>query len=66
MDKIVAISAPDSAPIKRLVNEAKEAGQLIDQTNGRKTRSVVTLVEGYVVLAAIEADTLVERVEKQK
>jgi regulator of extracellular matrix RemA (YlzA/DUF370 family) len=57
-DKIVAVLAPESAPIKRLIHEAKEQGMLIDATYGRKTRSVLVMNSGHVILTAATAETL--------
>ncbi len=59
---IDAIVNPESAPIKRLIQEAKEANRLIDATQGRKTRSVVIMTSGAVVLSALQAETITSRV----
>ena len=59
--KIVALIAPDSAPVKRLISEAKEKGTLIDATYGRKTRSVLVMDSGHIVLAAIQPETIASR-----
>lgn len=56
--KIVAVVSPDSAPIKRIVQEAKEAGVLIDATFGRKTKAVLIMDGGAVVLSAILPETV--------
>lgn len=60
-DKIVAILTPSSAPMKRLKDEAREAGKLIDATQGRKTRSIITTTSDHVLLSAIQAETLAHR-----
>lgn len=63
VEKIVAIVSPESAPVKRLVQEAKEAGRVIDVTHGRKTRAVVFTDSQYILLSAIQPDTLTGRLE---
>jgi len=59
--RIIAIVSPDSAPIKRLVSEGKERGQLIDATYGRRTRSVIIMDSGHIVLSAIQPETVASR-----
>ena len=59
--KVVAIVAPDSAPVKRMVQEAREAGKLIDSTCGRKTRAVVVTDSDHVVLCAVQPETVANR-----
>ena len=61
-ERVVSAAAPDSAPLKRLVQEAKEEGSAIDLTQGKKCRSVLILDNGMVVLSALEMETLTERV----
>ncbi|MEI6131776.1 MAG: DUF370 domain-containing protein [Bacillota bacterium] len=63
VSRIVSIVAPDSSPIKRLVQESKEKGILIDATQGRKTRAVVITDSGYVVLSSILPETIANRAE---
>ncbi|MBQ7153073.1 MAG: DUF370 domain-containing protein [Clostridia bacterium] len=60
-DRIIAIVVPDSAPIKRLVQEAKDGGNAIDVSCGRKTRSVLITDSGHVIMSAIQVDTLKSR-----
>lgn len=60
-DRIIAVVSPDSAPIKRIVQDAKEQGMLIDATYGRKTRSVIITDSDHVVLSAINPDSLGNR-----
>jgi hypothetical protein len=60
-DRIVAIMAPNSAPMKRLKDEAKEEKQLLDATHGRRTRSIIVLDSNHVVLSAIQAETISQR-----
>ncbi len=61
MDKIVSIVNPESAPIKRLMNEAREQGLLIDATHGRKTRGVIITDSNHVILSAVQPETMVHR-----
>ena len=63
-DRVIAMIAPDSAPIKRIISEAKDKGTLIDATYGRKTRTVID--SDHVVLSGIETSTLVNRTEGNK
>ena len=59
--RIVAIASPDSAPIKRLVQDAKEENRVIDVSCGRRTRSVIITDSDHVVLSAIAAETITNR-----
>ena len=59
--RVVAVVSPDSAPVKRLIKEARERGMLIDATYGRKTASVFIMDSDHVVLSAIAADKLIAR-----
>ena len=59
--RVLAIVAPDSAPIKRVVQEAKERGMLIDASYGRKTQSVVLMDTDHVILSATTPETLTQR-----
>lgn len=59
--RIVAIVAPDSAPIKRLIQEAREKGRLIDGTYGRRTRAVIITDSDHIILSSILADTVAHR-----
>lgn len=60
-DKIVAIVSPEGASVKRLVQYAKENHRLIDVSSGRKTRAVVITSDDYILLSAIQTDTLAGR-----
>lgn len=60
-DKVVAVVSPDSAPIKRIVQDAKEKGILIDATYGRKTKSVIIMNSDNVVLSAMLPETVAGR-----
>ena len=60
-DKVVAVVNPDAAPIKRMVQQAKENGRVIDATQGRRTKSVLVTQEDHIVLSALQPDTLIKR-----
>ena len=60
-DKVIALLAPDSAPIKRLISESRERGRLIDVTHGRRTRSVIVTDNEYIMLSALQTETLAGR-----
>ena len=53
-NRVIAVVSPDSAPVKRMVQDAREAGKLIDATLGRKTRSVLVTDSGHIVLSALQ------------
>ena len=59
VQRVVAVISPESAPIKRMVQEAKEAGTVIDATHGRKTRAVVFTDSDYIIFSAIQPETLI-------
>ncbi|MFO7717867.1 MAG: DUF370 domain-containing protein [Thermodesulfobacteriota bacterium] len=59
--RIVAIVNPNSSPMRRLREDAKEAGRLVDATQGRKTRSIIVTDSNHIVLSAIQADTVGQR-----
>ena len=61
LDKLVAVAAPDSAPVKRIVQEAKANGMLIDSTCGRKCKAVLIHESNHVVLSAVSCETLQSR-----
>ena len=60
-ERVVAIVAPNSAPMKRLKDEAKKDQRLIDATHGRRTRSIIIMDSNHVVLSAIQAETVSQR-----
>ncbi|MEW5866775.1 MAG: extracellular matrix/biofilm regulator RemA [Bacillota bacterium] len=60
-NRIVAIVSPESAPIKRIVQEARERGTLIDATYGRRTRAVVITDSDHVILCAVQPETVAHR-----
>ena len=61
--RLLVIVNPESAPIKRMVAEAREAGRIIDGTLGRRTRSVLVMDTGHVILSALQPETLAGRLE---
>jgi regulator of extracellular matrix RemA (YlzA/DUF370 family) len=61
-NRIIAIVAPGSAPIKRIIRKARERGGLIDATYGRRTRAVVITDSGHVLLSAVQPETVAQRV----
>ncbi len=65
-NRIVAIVSPDSAPIRRLIQEAKERQMAIDMTYGRKTKAVIVLDSGHVAMVAIGPETIANRIENLK
>lgn len=62
-ERIVSIVSPDSAPIKRIVQEAKDAKTAIDATYGRRTRSVIIMDSGHIILSAVQPETIAGRVD---
>ncbi len=60
-NRAIAIVSPESAPIKRIITDARERGQLIDATYGRRTRAVIITDSGHVVLSAIQPETVANR-----
>lgn len=63
--RLVALIGPDSAPVKRMIQEAREAGSLIDATYGRRTRSVLIMDSGHIILSALESETVSDRMNKR-
>lgn len=59
--KIIAVVSPEAAPVKRMVQNARQAGKVIDATQGRRTKSVIVTESDYIVLSALQPDTLVKR-----
>jgi len=60
-DKIVAVVAPEAAPIKRLKEEARQNKKLIDATSGRRTRAVIVTESNHVILASVQPETIAQR-----
>jgi regulator of extracellular matrix RemA (YlzA/DUF370 family) len=60
-NRVVAIVSPESAPIKRIISDAREHGKLVDATYGRRTRAVIVTDSSHVVLSAIQPETVANR-----
>lgn len=65
-NKIVSVVSPESAPIKRLVQESKEQGTLIDATYGRRTRAVIVMDSGHIVLSPLQPETIAHRLHTKE
>ena len=63
-DRIIAIVSPDSAPIKRIVQEAKDTKVAIDATYGRRTRAVIIMDSGHIILSCVQPETVANRLDK--
>ena len=64
--RLVAIVSPESAPIKRIIQDAKERGALIDATYGRRTRAVLVTDSDHVILSAVQPETVANRVDDRE
>ncbi|MBQ3562802.1 MAG: DUF370 domain-containing protein [Clostridia bacterium] len=64
-ERLVAIVSPESAPIKRLIGEAKEHGTLIDATHGRRTRAVLITDSDHIILTYLQSETVANRIEEE-
>ncbi len=64
--RIVAIVSPESAPIKRVISEARERGILIDATYGRRTRAVIFADSGHIILSAVQPETVKHRLQNKE
>ncbi len=62
-ERIISIVSPESAPIKRIVQEAKDSKTAIDATFGRRTRSVIIMDSGHIILSAVQPETIAGRVD---
>ena len=62
-DRIVSIVSPDSAPIKRLIQDAKDLGRVIDVSCGRRTRAVIITDSEHIILSAIQSETIANRLD---
>jgi len=65
-NRIIAIVSPESAPIKRIIQEARDRGMLIDATYGRRTRAVIITDSDHVVLSAVQPETVAHRLSNDK
>ena len=64
-NRLIAIVSPESAPIKRIVTEARNRGMLIDATYGRRTRAVIVTDSDHVILSAVQPDTVAHRLDSK-
>jgi len=64
--RIISIVSPESAPIKRMIQEAREKGSLVDATYGRRTRAVIVTDSGHVVLSALQPETVGHRLDDKE
>ena len=62
-ERIISIVSPESAPIKRIIQEAKDSKMAIDATYGRRTRSVIIMDSGHIILSAVQPETIAGRVD---
>lgn len=65
-EHIISIVVPDNAPAKRLREDAKNREALIDATAGRKTRSIIIMDNGYIILSSVNVETLIQRIEQNE
>ena len=65
-NRIIAIVSPESAPIKRIVQEAKDSKMAVDATYGRRTRAVIIMDSGHVIMSAVQPETVAGRFEKDE
>jgi len=65
-NRIVAIVSPESAPIKRIIQEAREKGVLVDATYGRRTRAVIIVDSGHIILSAVQPETVANRLSAKE
>jgi len=64
--RLVGIVSPDSAPIKRLIQESRDDGMLVDATYGRRTRAVLIMDSGHVILSAVQPETVAHRLDTRE
>lgn len=64
-NRVIAMVSPESAPVKRIIQESREKGNLIDATQGRRTRAVIIMDSDHIVLSAIQPETIAGRVDKE-
>ena len=62
-NRMIAIVSPDSAPIKRIIQDARDGGRLIDATYGRRTRAVIIMDSEHVILSAVQPETVANRLD---
>lgn len=65
-NRLIAIVSPESAPIKRIIQEAREKGKLIDATYGRRTRAVIITDSEHIILSAVQPETVAHRLDSKE
>lgn len=65
-DRLISIISPESAPVKRIIQDSRDNGMLIDATCGRKTRAVLVMDSGHIVLSAVQTETMALRCNEEK
>ncbi|MGI6248577.1 MAG: extracellular matrix/biofilm regulator RemA [Acutalibacteraceae bacterium] len=65
-DRLVAIVSPESAPIKRIIQDSKEKGTLIDATHGRRTRAVIITDSDHIILTYLQSETVANRLNEEQ
>ena len=63
VERIITLTSPDSAPIKRMIQDAKDAGRVIDVSCGRRTRAVIITDSEHIILSAIQSETVANRLD---
>ena len=63
VDRIITLTSPESAPIQRMIQDAKESGRAIDVSCGRKTRAVIITDSDHIILSALQTETIASRLE---
>ncbi len=63
MNRVIAMASPNSAPTKRTIQESRKKGHLIDMTNGRRTKAVIFIDSGHIILAALAPETITGRLQ---
>ena len=66
VNRLVAIVSPESAPIKRIIQDARAVGKLVDATYGRRTRAVIIMDSEHVILSAVQPETVASRLESDE
>jgi len=66
MNRVIAIASPNSAPTKRAIHDGRSKGFLIDMTNGRRTKAVITTDSGHIILAALTPETIAGRLQTSR
>lgn len=65
-NRLIAIVSPESAPIKRIIQDARDTGKLVDATYGRRTRAVIIMDSEHVILSAVQPETVANRLDNDE